>query len=899
MRIAQLRLSSVVMIASIVIANLVIWSYLNWPKAEVEWSGPVNGVSFSPFRSGQDPLKNQYPSEQEIEQDLKFLADKVHEVRVYSSSNGLEVVPRLAQRNNLRVTAGAWLDKNLVKNEVEIEGLLHNAQHYPNIGRLIVGNEAVLRGDLTIPQLGEYLARVRAATTLPVGTAEPWHVWIDNPELARHVDFIAIHLLPYWEGIDAEDAIGHALDRYWTVKAAFPDKPVIVGEVGWPSAGFRIDDAEAGLAHQARFTRQFLNIAQRQDIEYFLMEAFDQPWKIATEGKVGAHWGIFDANRASKFSFIGPITDNPFWPVEAVFATLLALVPMVWLLQTWRGIRSRGKLVYALLIQTSASAFAVTAALPITESFSTTSTLVWMVLLPAQLMLYAIVLANGFELVEMSWMRGFRRKFVPVAPRFARSRPKVSIHLAICNEPAHLVIQTLNSLAALDYPNFEVIVVDNNTKDPNTWLPVARHCERLGEAFKFFSLGKWPGFKAGALNFALEKTAADAQFIGVVDSDYLVRRDWLGALVPHFGRPEVGFVQAPQDHYDWHDDKFKEMCNWEYAGFFNIGMVHRNERDAIIQHGTMTIIRRTALEALNGWSEKCICEDSELGLRLMAQGYESVYVNEPFGRGLTPHSYESYKRQRFRWAYGAMQILRSHWRTLAGLDDSRMTMAQRYHFVAGWMPWFGDAMHVVFAYLAVIWSIGLVLLPGETGFPLWAFILPTFVMFGYKMVSSLWLYKRCVPCNRKQSFGAAVAGMALTHTIGYAILQGLVTSGKPFMRTPKSEDKPALWRGFSMAREEVTVLIGLIASANAVLGAYGWDHKEALMWAAILGVQSTPYLAAIALSFVNVLTSRAPVPVEVPATKAAHETQQPSPISISSAAASLRAEFGTEKKEAA
>ena len=214
--------------------------------------------------------------------------------------------------------------------------------------------------------------------------------------------------------------------------------------------------------------------------------------------------------------------------------------------------------------------------------------------------------------------------------------PKVSIHLPICNEPPHMVRQTLDALAALDYPDFEVLVVDNNTVDPAVWEPVAEHCARLGARFRFFHLGKWPGFKAGALNFALRETAPDASRGGRA-GQRLHRAPRLASSHGAFlRRPEVGFTQSPQDYRDGAEKPFKRVMFWEYAGFFRAGMVTRNERNAIIQHGTMTLIRRTALEGAGGWAEWCICEDSELGLKLMRQGWEAVYCRTAWAGALCP-----------------------------------------------------------------------------------------------------------------------------------------------------------------------------------------------------------------------------------------------------------------------
>ena len=346
---------------------------------------------------------------------------------------------------------------------------------------------------------------------------------------------------------------------------------------------------------------------------------------------------------------------------------------MAWFVARRRQLSSRGRLFYAGLIQLAASLVTWAAFVPFTEYMSNGAALMWSVLLPAQLLIVLVMLVNGLELTELTWTRQLRRQFRPLAADDAGHRPKVSIHVPICNEPPHLVIETLDSLARLDYADFEVLVLDNNSRDEATWRPVEAHCRALGERFRFFSLGKWPGFKAGALNFGLREMAADAEIVAVVDADYVVERDWLAKLTPYFADSRVGFVQAPQDHRDWAGDRFQEMCNFEYTGFFHIGMVHRNERDAIIQHGTMTLIRQAALASLGGWAEWCICEDAELGLRLMANGYRSVYVNHVFGRGLTAQSFAGYKGQRYRWAYGAVQILKRYWRELLPWAKSKLT----------------------------------------------------------------------------------------------------------------------------------------------------------------------------------------------------------------------------------
>ena len=157
-------------------------------------------------------------------------------------------------------------------------------------------------------------------------------------------------------------------------------------------------------------------------------------------------------------------------------------------------------------------------------------------------------------------------------------------------------------------------------------------------------------------------TAPDAEIIGVIDADYIVTPDWLTDLVPVFADPKVGLVQAPQDHRDGDRSVMHYAMQGEYSGFFDIGMVQRNEKNAIIVHGTMCLMRRAALDAAGNWSSDTICEDTDLGLTMLELGWQAHYTNRRYGFGLLPDTFEAFKKQRHRWAYGGVQIVKKHWR---------------------------------------------------------------------------------------------------------------------------------------------------------------------------------------------------------------------------------------------
>lgn len=880
-----MRRSNIIIVALIVLANLAVWGFLNRPLDAPSWTGSIQGVSFSPYRPGENPLTGKFPSKTEIDGDLALLQEHVGAVRTYSTTEGVQDVPGLAAKYGLQVAAGAWLDKRLDNNELEIESLIGMVHRYPNIDRVLVGNESILRGDVTVPEMIGYLRRARSEIEVPVSTAEPWHVWLNNPELVKEVDYIAVHILPYWEGVSVDKAVKYVEYRYKQLKEAYPHKPVVLTEVGWPSKGRQIGLARASVANQARFMREFLNFADREGVQYFLMEAFDQPWKEKIEGTAGAYWGLYDADRQPKYGFTGPVIENAYWPYLAAAGSLLALPVILFFLYRWHDLRVRGRLFFAAIAQGAGSLLVWTILAGAERYMSTGDVVMWTIMVIGQVGLLALLVSEAGQMALMLWTKRWRREFKPLVPQPGEALPKVSLHLPIYNEPPHMVIETVNSLAKLDYPNLEILVIDNNTKDPAVWQPVAAHCANMGERVKFIHVDNLKGFKAGALNLGLRECDPAAEIIGVIDSDYVVRPDWLSATVPYFAKAAVGVVQCPQDHRDGNESLFKRAINWEYAGFFKLGMVLRNESNAIIQHGTMTLVRRSILEKTGGWAEWCITEDAELGLRVMRAGYETVYLADSFGHGLTPDSFAAYRVQRFRWAYGAMQIMKRHLAAF-GPRGRELTGGQKYHFLAGWLPWLGDALQLLFTMAALIWTSLLALWPRWFEFPLGVFVVPALAMVAFKLVQTLWLYKARVGGTLGERVGAAVAGMALTHAVSKAVLIGLFTKKRPFLRTPKCEDKSAVIRGIIVAWEEFVLCMLLWFGATVILigdGTLGsgWRNQEAVTWASMLLAQSLPYGAGVAASLVSAMPSfaeRRVRKVATAVTNAAAPALAPSPV---------------------
>jgi cellulose synthase/poly-beta-1,6-N-acetylglucosamine synthase-like glycosyltransferase len=486
-----------------------------------------------------------------------------------------------------------------------------------------------------------------------------------------------------------------------------------------------------------------------------------------------------------------------------------------------------------------------------TQQYMTVSSVIaGVLLLLGMLGVMLVLLAEAHEWAEAHWVTYRRRLGAPLLSTGPRP-PKVSIHVPAYNEPPAMLIETLDALARLDYPDFEVLLIDNNTRDEAVWRPVQAHCASLGARFRFFHVAPLAGFKAGALNYALERMAPDAEIIAVIDSDYVVQAGWLRELTPQFADQRIAIVQAPQDYRDADQSAFKAMCYAEYRGFFHIGMITRNERNAIIQHGTMTMVRRRQLAQCR-WAEWCITEDAELGLRIFELGFDASYTPASYGRGLMPDTFIDFKKQRFRWAYGAMQIIKAHARALF-MEGGPLSAGQRYHFVAGWLPWVADGVNLLFNLAALGWSAAMVWAPRQIDAPLVMYSVLPLSLFTFKLAKLVHLYRVRVGANLRQTLAAAIAGLALTHTIGTATVKGLVTRSEPFFRTPKHGRTSGVLHALAAAREETLMMIGLTLSAWAV--AYTGISEKAgpdrLAWIIVLLVQSVPYASSLVVSLIS------------------------------------------------
>jgi cellulose synthase/poly-beta-1,6-N-acetylglucosamine synthase-like glycosyltransferase len=389
------------------------------------------------------------------------------------------------------------------------------------------------------------------------------------------------------------------------------------------------------------------------------------------------------------------------------------------------------------------------------------------------------------------WARRIRRG-APAVMVDGAELPFVSLHVPAHNEPPEMVIETLKYLLGLDYPRYEVVCIDDNSEDEDMWRPLEAWCRDHGVTFAH--LEDWPGYKSGALNYALrELTHPDAELIGVVDSDYQLETDFLRRCAPLFADEGLGFIQAPQDYREWEHAPYYRRLYYSYAYFFAVSQPSRNERDGAIFAGTMGLIRRRALEETGGWDEWCITEDAELSLRLLRAGWSGLHVDRAYGHGVMPLTFEALKTQRFRWCFGGIQILRKNWRWLLPgppTRDNRLSQGQRWAYLSGAVQWYGDLLALVFFLLMLAGAANIAIGGGLLFRKLSGFVVATILLLVViGVVRAVALLQRGTSATWRDAIGAFLVWQSTSLVTARASVQALYARKAEFLRTPKTSEE--------------------------------------------------------------------------------------------------------------
>jgi cellulose synthase/poly-beta-1,6-N-acetylglucosamine synthase-like glycosyltransferase len=435
------------------------------------------------------------------------------------------------------------------------------------------------------------------------------------------------------------------------------------------------------------------------------------------------------------------------------------------------------------------------------------------------------------------------RRSRPLPQADPNYQPMVSLHIPAYNEPPELLIETIKAVERIDYPDFEIIVIDNNTTDPEVYGPVEEYC-RDRPRIKFVHVAPWPGYKAGACNLALRQyTDPRAEVIGLVDADDIVQPYYLRETAPYFSDPRIGFVQTFEGNRDYQGSAYYTACVDSYQGFYLGVMSSRNERDTVPFVGTMGLFRTSALVGIGGWNEWCISEDTEASLRVLKAGFSGLYIPRCFGRGIVPPTFAGLNTQRHRWCFGAMQIMRLHWRSLLPWDrspDNHLTASQRRDYLMGSLGWFRDLMMLGFA-LVLLVVTGLVL--SGSNFALMPFggdrsLLPMSLII-IATVCMTWTLRHWLPITRRRAALGLLISLSASWITALACIQGMAHREGVFLRTSKtgSVHRP-LRTALRLSRVETLLAVALYTSA-ALLTA---SAHPPLLLIAIISLQGTVYL---------------------------------------------------------
>ena len=423
-------------------------------------------------------------------------------------------------------------------------------------------------------------------------------------------------------------------------------------------------------------------------------------------------------------------------------------------------------------------------------------------------------------------------------------QPFVSLHIPAYNEPPELLIQTIQAAEAIDYPNFEVVVVDNNTKDPAVWRPVEDYC-RDRPRVKFVHVAPWPGYKAGACNLVLRRyTDPRAEVIGLVDADDLVQPYYLREVAPYFSDPDLGFVQTFEGNREFEGSPYYTACVDSFQAFYLSVMSSRNERNTVPFVGTMGLFRRSALTAIGGWNEWCICEDTEASLRVTKAGWSGLYIPRCFGRGVVPPSFAGMLTQRHRWCFGAMQILRLHWRSLMPWDrspDNHLTSPQRRDYLMASVGWFRDLLMLAFS-LLLLAITGL--LASGSGFAIAPLdgklsLLPMSLII-IATVCMMFTQRHWTTLSFRRAVLSLVISLAVTWVIARGCIEGAARRDGVFLRTSKSGGRRTILTALKLTRWETGLAVALYLCVGLLADL---RHKPWLLIFLVF-VQATVYLCA-------------------------------------------------------
>ncbi len=544
---------------------------------------------------------------------------------------------------------------------------------------------------------------------------------------------------------------------------------------------------------------------------------------------------------------------HQFWLAGAV-----VLVPGLALLfgrgRAWKAWAS----IYAACVGQNAAVYLLSLGWMVLQSAGISlvlGSIVWV----AQAISVVVTFPFTYDLLNVLGRRSFPARDLMLSTPEPDRWPGCCFQVPAHNEPPELLARVIKQLLRQQYPGRWMIqVIDNNTPDPATWKPIQQLCQQYNERVQFLHLEHWPGFKAGALNEGTRRLPDWVELIAVVDADYLVDQEFLCATVRHFADPEIAFVQTPQHYREWQGNPYFEGLNYMYETFFATYMTSRRESNGIICAGTMGLVRRSCLEQVGLWDEESVTEDAELSFRLLGKGWRGVYDHRSYGAGLMPFEFDALKKQRFRWAFGTIQLLLKHWKPLLGLSSPErlyLTPGQRLCYLGLGIQYLIEAISF-FSTLLLVVAVSLPALGWHLFIPsLQLAILIPMLLLLTNFVRTVWGLREATGCKLSQATGAFLFFFALSWVTCRACISACLHKKGVFLRTPKVRESQK-WR----QAVRITAQETLLSMVFVVVAILTLVHDPANMLpAGLLALQGMIYgmapLCALAASGIWLLPS--------------------------------------------
>jgi cellulose synthase/poly-beta-1,6-N-acetylglucosamine synthase-like glycosyltransferase len=477
----------------------------------------------------------------------------------------------------------------------------------------------------------------------------------------------------------------------------------------------------------------------------------------------------------------------------------------------------------------------------------------------------AMVVIYAFYTIDVATRKRWRKG--PAGAAFSRYFvPKVAFQVCCFNEPTELVLATMDKLRQMDYPagRFLIQCLDDSTKE-GLAAPIRAYCAQHG--IQYIHREDRVGFKAGALNNALKLTPPDVDFVAVVDADYQIEANFLREVMGFFANKDVAWIQTPQDYRNRHQSFLTEQYYLSDAYFYRTVMPSRNEENTIIFCGTMGILRRAALEAVGGWGESYISEDAELSLRLLKEGWESLYVNKTYGRGLIPATFDGYKKQHYRWAFGGAKILRGH---LHHILFGRLSRRQRFDYFVSGIHWFEGLLVLLMSLLLVVLAVGeltgLSIATHHSQEILLIGLIPLFLLTDG--ITRLHMVMReSMKLRLSQTIRVLGMWFSVKFSNSFGAAKSFIGFNMPFVRTPKSPDHEvhpgealgralrATWFESGMASIMLVLVLGMLVRIGT-LAATGAQTLTRVFLAAWMTYYFFVYLSAPLYAYKSYVTFR-------------------------------------------